>query len=100
MKGHKETVYEWCVETFDPETDDISDLFHAEKLRELPALEKNQRLVLVRDVHVNGSVDRSWAYVVNAMLPPRFRDAYEVEGAKVPQRFHREIASVACRYGM
>ncbi len=44
-------------------------------------------LVLVRD----DDGGRSWAYMENGKLPTHFRDAFGSEGARVPQRFHREV---------
>ena len=45
-------------------------------------------IVLVRD---NGN-ERSWAYVVAGRLPELFTDAYDRPVARVPKRFHQEVA--------
>ena len=45
-------------------------------------------LVLVRD----DDNMRSWAYVTDGVLPSHFSDAYGEQYAKVPQRYHAEVA--------
>lgn len=35
---------------------------------------------------------RAWAYLENGKLPDNFEDAYQVPVAKVPKRFHEEVA--------
>lgn len=95
--------YEWDFETFDPESGDVLDHHHAEKLADLPwPSAAGERLVLIRDVgnDDDGLTDRALAYVDESrMLPAMFTDAGGAEVAKVPQRFHREIARVACGRG-
>lgn len=86
----KKVSYEWDRETVD-EHGDIQDHNHAEKLRRI--IDDEGRLVLVRDVwnEFDGVVEREWAYVVDNNLPEHFSDAFQREGAKVPQRFHKEL---------
>ena len=85
-------TYEWDIETVDPDTDDILDHRHADKLSELPKPGTNERLVLVRD----DDAGRSWAYVKNGILPNFFSipeaDGNEYETAvAVPVRFEQEF---------
>ncbi len=97
--------YEWDLETYDgnaqaPESEVLEHL-HADALRELPwLLDRYQVHVLVRTTEDG---DRSWAYVdtQSRMLPAEFsvpnsEGVYVTTGVRVPQRFHREIARVAC----
>ena len=89
-------TYEWDVETVD-EYGDIEDHYHSERItidHLDAALDKSgrTRLVLVRDDHRHGGIDRSWAYVEEGKLPDHFKDAYDRNEAKVPQRFHKELA--------
>lgn len=92
--------YEWDVETSD-EYGDILEHDFRDMLRDLPwLLDKNQVHVLVRTTEDG---DRSWAYVdtQSRMLPAEFsvpdaEGVYQETGVRVPQRFHREIARVAC----
>ena len=86
------TIYEWDIETIAP-WGDILDHNHEDRLCDLPPLEEGQRLVLVRDrfCDFDGLIDRQWAYVEEGKLPERFDDG-QVELAKVPQRFHKELA--------
>lgn len=86
--------YEWDIETVDRESDDIIDHDHADTLNDFSPVrfqcESHEftRLVLVRD---GGEPFRQWAYIEDGKLPDRFRDANEVERAKVPDKFHREL---------
>ena len=88
--------YEWDLESFDPETDDIIDHAHFDKCPGLPT-EPGVRLVLVRDEadgvvgdwdNTADLVRRCWAYVEDGKLPEVFDDGF----TKVPQRFHKELA--------
>ena len=98
--------YEWDVETITlDEYEDILDHHHSDRLRDLPALERDQRLVLVRDFgnEEEGLIDRLWAYVdpESKMLPKMFANEMgNPTGVKVPQRFHREIAAQVSRTGV
>jgi len=89
-------IFEWDIETVDPETGDILDHDHDERLAPLlerHAGETNIRLVLVRDRgnDVDGLLCRSWAYVVDNALPAFFTDAGDSDVAQVPARFHTEL---------
>ncbi len=87
------TIYEWDYETVD-ENGDVEDHFHANKLSEYSEDAKTDTLVLVRSVgnEIDGLIEREWAYVKDGKLPEYFQDANEREGAKVPVRFHDELA--------
>jgi hypothetical protein len=88
-------VYEWDVETIDL-NGDIQDHDHRNTYAEVlsvsmrapPVSGEKHAIVLVRDDD-NG---RSWAYMENGKLPEYFEDAYQQEVAKVPKRFHAEVA--------
>ena len=101
----KRLRYEWDIEEID-EHGDIIDHHHRDKLSEFfecgfaddfaAALKREgYLLVLVRDMlDRNGDVDlRSWAYVKDGKLPVFSHDAWGRYVAKVPQRFHRELAA-------
>lgn len=47
-------------------------------------------LVLVR----TDDNSRAWAYLEDGKLPEYFSDAYGNDVAKVPQKYHKEVASV------
>lgn len=91
-------VYEWDLETTD-EHGDIVDHSFADRLKghQLADLVAGVSLVLVRDTCDKvGSVElREWAYAYQHdgkwVLPGRFQDALEVDGAVVPGKFHVEI---------
>ena len=78
--------YEWDREWVD-EHGDVQDHNHSKKV--LPLIAEEGDLVLVRDVVDEfGSVeDRQWAYVKDGKLPEEF-----CGGARVPKRFHSELA--------
>lgn len=88
-------VYEWDLEQFDPETQDIIDHNHSDNCPGLPT-EDDIRLVLIRDEwrglpgdDFNNSCDhlhRSWCYIDGVTLPETFDD-----GAKVPKKCIREF---------
>jgi hypothetical protein len=96
--------YEWDVETVqDIETaeyaaGDILEHDHsttyAGAVRTIKAFTPHAgtsyRIVLVRDDD-NG---RSWAYLENGELPESFEDACANDTAKVPKRFHAEVAAL------
>tara|TARA_A100001391_G_scaffold166808_1_gene127022 strand:- start:301 stop:591 length:291 start_codon:yes stop_codon:yes gene_type:complete len=82
--------YEWDIETLDEHGDITHD--HWDKLRQAPKpqeLEENQRVVLVRDVWVDESLeDRQWCY---PHLFTKFFDASgEPTGKRMPLRFLKE----------
>lgn len=86
--------YEWDVESWDRHGD-IYDHYHSDKLRPDMALDAitygNQKgLVLVRE----DSSGRHWAHVQDGKLPEFFQCAYQRDTARVPQRFHAELAKV------
>lgn len=83
--------YEWDVEEIDSDGD-IIDHNHADKLSSYKEIDGV--LVLVRDVgnSRDGVIDRSWAYVLGKKLPEYFTDTDEAKVAKVPQKFHDELA--------
>lgn len=88
-------VYEWDLEQFDPETQDIIDHNHSDECPGLPTQE-DIRLVLIRDEweglsgdEFNMSADlkhRAWCYVDGKTLPTEFDD-----GKKVPQKLLKEF---------
>lgn len=97
--------YEWDIEEID-EFEDIIDHdfqyaladFYSEQLGSL-ANESRYRLVLVRNVYAQDDegdlIDRDWAYAERGddgllRMPGRFGDYGN--GAKVPKRFHEELA--------
>jgi len=96
-------TYEWDCETVadgdsaDFADGDIVEHAHDSSFRDVHAwadqypCEPGRRyeLVLVRD----DDEGRSWAYVTEGTLPARFTDANGADAAKVPQRFHREVAA-------
>lgn len=96
--------YEWCIELYEDadlvdDEPEIVDLNFDEKLSGLRwLLEKNERLVLVRTTQY----DKQWAYVDDSKMLPKYFSIPEADGkyhetnVRVPQRFHREIARVAC----
>lgn len=95
-------VYEWDVETvtaIDSEENEEGEILdhnhsatYAEAKRDAAAAPLDgciHRIVLVRD----DDKGRSWAYVDDdGSLDEYFEDAYENRTAKVPARFHKEIA--------
>lgn len=87
----KETWYEWDIESKD-EHGDVFDHWHENRLKDLPPLDENEDLVLVRNYgdELDGLLLREWAYVKDGVLPTHFS-----EGAIVPERFHKEFAKGA-----
>ena len=89
----KNVTYEWDIEELD-EHGDIENHIHQDKLsayRALPIGNPSECLVLVRDNWETGS--RAWAYVgEDGRLPEYLEDAHGHRVAKVPQRYHRELA--------
>lgn len=95
--------YEWDLEEYNINADDpeaeIIDHNHGGKLIDVgfPS-DKSQKLVLVR----NSEAGRLWAYVDESRMLPKYFSRPETDGkyyetdVKVPQKFHREIARVAC----
>ncbi len=92
--------YEWCVEVYETdENSDIIDNMFSDKLKNLPwLLQPNERHVLIRTT----DDDRQWAYVDETRMLPKYFSIpcedgkYHETATAVPQRFHREIARVAC----
>lgn len=86
--------YEWDVETVD-DHGDVLDHDHDASLSALlhrhHDIGNGEQLALVRDVWRDDGelIDRSWAYAENGKLPDTFSGG---ETAKVPKRFHDEIA--------
>ena len=100
-------VYEWDVETqTDGESEGFEDgevLDHDFRDNYAQCLEiasgtpePGQKfvIVLVRD-SLRGFCGRAWAYVENGKLPEYFTDADGADDAKVPQKFHSEVARAA-----
>lgn len=96
-------AYEWDVEVVtDRETDDHEEgevidhnfcaSYAAAKAVAATDLGHGLRhlLVLVRD----DEKERSWAYLEEGELPTHFQDSYQNQYAKVPQRFHKEVAAI------
>lgn len=82
-------IYEWSVETVN-EFGDIENCYFYDTIQEVPTLENNQRLCLVRNEGNDneGLTYRLWAYVLNGKLPEYFSDANDCEvGYKVPLKF-------------
>ncbi|WKV20542.1 hypothetical protein 16Q_149 [Pseudomonas phage 16Q] len=84
--------YEWRVEEIDG--DDIVDSAdfpdYSQALKFRTCMNEPTRLVLVRD----SEHSRAWAYMnSDGKLPESFCDAHNQVVAKVPQRFHKEVAS-------
>ena len=94
-------LYEWDIEDYEVEGDDVIclDHNHRDKLADFsddemraaladPAA-KGTHLVLVRDVYddLDGLQDRQWAYVAYGRLPTHFDN-----GAVVPKRLRLEFA--------
>ena len=107
----KRLRYEWDIEDID-EDSTISDHHHRDKLSEFFELGFADdfaaalkglgcQLVLVRDTVDKdyGIVFRSWAYVEDGKLPVFSHDGCGRRAAKVPQRFHRELASTLKKTG-
>lgn len=100
-------TYEWDIETYDVEDEDVLDHHHESALIDFAdcdlreALQdRGSRLVLVRDetfIIQRGpnagmeSTRRDWAYVENGKMPGNFGDIGE-DGFKVPKRFLTEFA--------
>ena len=92
--------YEWDIETWDDI--DIEDHNHRDRLSEIDPTDlaealsgsAKKKLVLVRTSYEG---DRSWAYVVNGVLPAMLHDAYEVARHKVPILFIREFEKMRGR---
>ena len=80
-------TYEWDVETVD-EYGGVQEHDHSNKYPSRK-LNHDELIVLVRDLHSDdeGLQDRQWAYVEDNLLPDEFDG-----GAKVPKRFHVELA--------
>jgi len=91
--------YEWTVELLEGE--DIVDLYFGDTLKEVlrqagdTPVGCTKHIGVVRDRYDSGEdlVCRSWAYMEDGKLPERFEDAMCVEVAKVPARFHKEVAA-------
>lgn len=87
-------AYEWNIETVDA-YDDIVDNDFADKLATLNPedLDSMHRLCCVRDEYTDteGVQDRQWCYPTDDGLPEFFQDAYQQNGAKVPQKIRREF---------
>lgn len=99
-----EVTIEWLLEVLeDAEPDaDIAEVHHCGSYAEAKDAAENfytgQPIVigLVRDVgnDEEGLVDRQWAYLKDGKLPERFDwGGGEDGGAKVPARYHKEIAA-------
>jgi hypothetical protein len=81
---------EWLLEEVDG--DEIVNVHHAESYAQAVSWQENDteyNVGLVRDLPRGG---RSWAYIEDGKLPEYFTDAYGEETAKVPAKYHREIA--------
>lgn len=97
------TWYEWEVEEWDaPHDDDGAECLdheafdtYEEAARFVARGEGFFVAVLVRNSDADG---RAWAYLKNdGMLPEWCTDAYGSLVARVPVRFHREIAKASIR---
>lgn len=92
--------YEWDVEEVD-EHDDVQDHYHTDSYASAKAIHAavpgegtnmTSRIVLIRDDDNTRTGQRAWAYLEDGKLPEYFEDAHGVEVAKVPKRFHEEVA--------
>lgn len=90
--------YEWDVEEVD-EHEDVQHHNHTSSYAEAKAIAATpdeagmtSRIVLVRDDDSTRTGCRAWAYMEDGELPEWFEDASGVEIAKVPKRFHAEVA--------
>lgn len=95
-------TYEWDCETVangdspDFEDGEVIDHAHGASLAEVkkwaesnpPEAGFRHEFVLVRD----DDEGRSWAYIEAGKLPEYFTDADGADGAKLPQRFIKEVA--------
>lgn len=108
-RTERETImtvsYEWATElttttdTDAHEADEVLDVSHWDTYEQARAFAANPvddpgtewRVVLVRD----DDGGRAWAYMEAGALPDNFRDAYGNCTARVPQRFHKEVARTA-----
>lgn len=90
------TEYEWDIEQWTEDGEDIVDHNHSDKLAEFSPMDvasldgKQYRLVLVRDYFdedIDRLENRSWAYITLGKLPETFEN-----GVTVPKRFHIELA--------
>lgn len=96
-------VYEWDMEEYNIDASDseaeVIGHYHSDTLIGVgfPS-DHTQKLVLVRD----DNSSRLWAYVDDSRMLPKYFSRPEADGkyyetsVKVPERFHREIAKVAC----
>jgi hypothetical protein len=109
MSDKTDVRYEWLVETLDldncnsddADDADIIEVYHAdtyaEALKWAEQADQPVRIGLVRDRgnDLEGLLDRQWAYLTAGTmgtLPERFDwGGGETNGAKVPERFHREL---------
>jgi hypothetical protein len=96
----QEVRFEWVIETLD-EHGDIEDVNHSDTFPGFP--EDGLNIGLVRDVYEWPENDperkcdpdlasRSWAYIVDGKLPESFEYAGGGHAAKVPVKFHDEVA--------
>lgn len=89
-----EISYEWTLEEI--EDGDIIDSDFSETLSFDKHYLVGNDLGLVRSEgnEEDGKTDTVWAYVKNGKLPEYFSDSMGVTmGIKVPQRFHKELAT-------
>lgn len=89
--------YEWDSEQYEPKRKNpqIVDHLFQDKLADLAAPTKDEKLVLVRHTgnDLEGELSREWAYVDHTTweLPDSFKDSGDSEGAKVPVKFQAEL---------
>jgi hypothetical protein len=99
------TCYEWVVEVIEEDGDhaNVLDVHHASTYEEAEAtrlsLDVGHRIDvgLCQQKYDEGGdlTAEAWAYLDEGKLPENFEDAWGVKRAKVPLRFHREIAARA-----
>jgi len=89
---HRETYYEWDIETIDPETGDVIDHDHRNTLADcFRALsDENTAIVLVMTWHDydKDTSGRGWAYFDKEDLE---LEEYFSNGSKVPKKFLDEV---------
>lgn len=80
----------FSIEYLMEEIDEYGDILNVHYSDTFPGYpEKGIEVGLMRD----DDKGRSWAYITNGKLPENFLDAYGRIVAKVPQRYHKELAN-------
>lgn len=94
-----EIRYEWTVEFIDEHGDIVDsefwDTYEQAMSHAIPDAGCTVDIGVVRDRSTDeeGQVCRSWAYLEDGKLPEYFENAYGRQIAKVPAKFHNEVAA-------